>query len=81
MQLAYGRLAHRRGRSGQCAHPLHGVVMVDRFEMIAERFAAHGNAVLDDLGGLAKGERVSFDRVGRVGQLDVIMFLKLRQGG
>jgi hypothetical protein len=68
-------------RGGQRAHPLHGLVMVDGFEMIAQRLAGDGNAVLDDFGGLAKGERVSLDRVGRVSQLDVVVFLELRQGG
>jgi hypothetical protein len=55
--------------------------MVDGFEVLAERFTADRNAVLDDFRGLAEAERVSLDRVGRVGQLDVVTFLQLRQGG
>ena len=55
--------------------------MVDGFEVLAERFTADRNAVLDDFRGLAEAERVPLDRVGRVGQLDVVTFLQLRQGG
>jgi hypothetical protein len=33
--------------------------MIDGFEMVAQRFAADRDPVLDDLGRLAKRERVS----------------------
>jgi hypothetical protein len=55
--------------------------MIDGFEVVAQRLAADGNAMLDDLGRFAKREGVSLDRVRRVGQFDVVVFLKLRQGG
>ena len=54
--------------------------MIDGFEMVAKRFAANRDAVLDDLRRLAQREGVSLDRVGRVGQFNVVMLLELRQG-
>ena len=71
------------GAVGRCdlAHPLQRMIMIDGFEMVAQRFAADGDPVLDDLGRFAKRERVSLDGVRGIGQLDVIMLLQLREGG
>jgi hypothetical protein len=54
--------------------------MIDGFEMVAERFAADRDAMLDDFRRLSQREGVSLDRVGRIGQFNVKIFLKLRQG-
>ena len=54
--------------------------MIDGFEMVAKRFAANGNAVLDHFRRLTQGEGIALDRVGRVGEFDVVVFLELHQG-
>ena len=41
--------------------------MVDRFQVIAQRLAAHGNAVFNQLRRLAQGQRIAFDGIGRIG--------------
>src|SRR5450755_2854555 len=79
MQFAYGAFAERRRLRCEFTYPLHGFVMIDRLEMIAQRLAADCDAVLDDLGRLAARERVSLNGVRRVGQLDVVIFLELRE--
>ena len=53
--------------------------MIDGFEMIAERFAAHGNAVFDDFRRFAQREGVPLDGVGRIGEINVVVLLELRQ--
>jgi hypothetical protein len=53
--------------------------MVDNLQVIAQRFAAHGEAVFDQLRGLPERERVAFDSVRGVGQIDVIGFLQGKQ--
>jgi hypothetical protein len=48
--------------------------------MLLERLAANRDAVLDDLGGFAQGQRVSLDRVRSESELDVVIFLQRAQG-
>ena len=81
MKPAHRGLANRRRGSGYLAHPKHGLVVINCFEMILQRLAAHRDAVLDDLRRLAGGERVPLDCVRGIGQLDVIVFLQLHQSG
>lgn len=53
--------------------------MVNRFKVIAQRLASHGDAVLDKLRCLSQGQRVAFDGVRCVGQVNVIGFLQGEQ--
>ena len=48
-------------------------------KMIAQGFAAYGDAVFDKLRCLAQCQRVAFDRVGGVRQINVICFLQGEQ--
>ena len=59
--------------TGKRPHPGKGCMMIERFEMILDRLATNRDAVRDDLSGLPQGERVAFDGVGRLRQLDIIM--------
>ena len=54
--------------------------MIDGLEMVAERFATHGNAVLDDFRRFAQREGVPLDGVRRVGEINIVVLLELRQG-
>ena len=38
VQLAHGAFPYRRRQRGKLAHPLHGFIMIDGFEMVAQRF-------------------------------------------
>jgi hypothetical protein len=51
----------RGGLPRELAHIVQGLEVIDRFEMILERFAADGNAVLDDHPRFGAGERVALD--------------------
>src|ERR1019366_8747647 len=62
VQFAHHGLADRLVAAGQFPHPQDGLVVVDGLEMIPERLPADGDAVFDDLGRLAPGERVPLDR-------------------
>ena len=53
--------------------------MVDRFQVVAQGFAADGNTVLDDLGGLAKRTGIALDRVRGIGEFNVVKLLQLRE--
>jgi hypothetical protein len=50
--------------------------MINGFKMIAQRLATHREAVFDKLRRLAQCQRVAFDGVGGVGQINVIRFLQ-----
>lgn len=79
VEFAHGRLIDGCGRRRYFPHPQHSVVMVYCLQMIAERFAAHGDTVLDQLRRFAPGQRVAFDSVGCIGQMNVIGFLQGNQ--
>lgn len=81
MQFTDDVFINRRIGRGKLAHPKQRLIMVHSFEMIAKRFTAHGNAVFDDFRRFAQRESVSLDGVGRIGEVNVIMLLELRQGG
>lgn len=53
--------------------------MIDSFEVVAQRLAADGDAMLDEFRGFAQRQRVAFDSVGSVGQIDVVGFLQREQ--
>src|SRR5260370_34541103 len=40
--------------------------------MVLERLAADRDALFEDNRGLAAGQRIAFDRIGAVGQLDIV---------
>ena len=58
---------------------MHRFIVIDRLKVFAQRFAADGDAVFDHFRRLTVGKRVSFDGVRGVGQLDVVIFLELRE--
>ena len=81
MQFTDDILANGGRPLRQFAHPEHRIVVIESFQVILERLAAHSDAVLDDLGGLAMSERVPLKRVGGIGQLDVVILLQLPERG
>src|ERR1019366_10359156 len=56
-----------------------GVVMIDRLQVILERLARDGDALLDDERGFGGGQRVALDRVRCVGQFEVASVIKIGQ--
>ena len=56
----------------EVAHIVQRLEVIDCFEMILQRFAANGDAVLDHHPRFGGSQRVAFDRVRRVGQFDVV---------
>src|SRR5437667_12526748 len=72
VDLADVDLAQRLPGGGERAHEGQRVAMADRLEMVLERLAADRDALFEDDRGLAAAQRVAFDRVRAVGQLDVI---------
>ena len=73
MQFGDGRLSQRRLLVRQGAHPIERVLVVEHLQMIVQRLATDGDAVLDQLRGLARRQRVAFDRGRAVGQLDIVI--------
>src|ERR1051325_8229573 len=53
--------------------------MVDRLQMILERFARDCDALLDDKRGFGRGQRVALDRVRCVGQFEVTGMIEVGQ--
>ena len=54
------------------------LAVVRRFEVLAQRFAAHGDAFEHDFG-LAQRQRVAFDRVGVIGPFQRQLFAQRRK--
>ncbi len=81
VQLADDIFIDRRGSDGYFAHPQQGLIMINRFEVVAQRFAADGNAMFDHFRRLTQREGISLDRIGRESQIDIVMFLQLRHCG
>jgi hypothetical protein len=79
MKFAHGCFIHGCCVCRQFAHPQHGVVKVDRVEMIAQGLATGGDAVFDDFRRLTQGEGVALDGVGSVRQVNVVRFLQGEQ--
>jgi hypothetical protein len=53
VEFAHRCLIEGRGHRRHVAHPQYGVVMINRLEVMAQRLAAHGDAVFDQLRRLA----------------------------
>jgi len=53
--------------------------VVERLKMIFERLAGDGNSLFDNERSFDRAERVAFNGVRRIGKLDVVVMLKLRQ--
>src|SRR5690349_2609396 len=51
--------------------------MIDCLEMMLERLAGYGDALLDDQRRLGGGQGIAFDRVGRVRQFKVLRVLEI----
>src|SRR5438105_4431099 len=72
VDLAEVDLAQRLAGGGERAHKGERVAMADRLEMILQRLAADRDALFEDNRGFAAGQRIAFDGIRAVGQLDVI---------
>ncbi len=79
MQFTDYEFAERQRLGRLIAHPEQRVIVIHGFEVISERLAADSDAVFDDLCRFAKRKGIPFDRVGRVGEFDVVVFLQLPQ--
>src|SRR5262245_41015291 len=79
MQLPKIGLGQRLTSARQRAYISARLLVLDRFEMILERFAADRNALLDDQRCFGRAERVSLDRVRGVGQLQIVDMLKVTE--
>ena len=77
VQAAHIHFGQRSLLSRQVAHIAYGVVMVDGLQVVFKRLAADRNPFFDDECGLRGSERVAFDRIRSVGQLEVIDMLQV----
>ncbi len=68
------------GISGDVTDTAHGVVMIDRLQVILEILAADRNAFLDHEVGFDPGERISLDRIRRVSQLEIMGVFEVGEG-
>ena len=60
------------------AHITDCVVVVDCFEMIPQRFTGNGDALLDHHRGFRRRQGIPFDRVGCVGEFDIVGLFEVR---
>ena len=79
MKVAHVDFAERRCLMRDLADVSDGLVVVDRLEMILELLAADRHALLDDQIGLDLRQRIPFDCVRGVGELEVVGMLEVGQ--
>ena len=75
---------HRRQRhllARQVANISTGLEMIDCLPMILERFAGNGEPLLNHHCGFDRGQRISLDRVRRVGPFEVLGTIEIPRPG
>lgn len=77
MQIANVQAGERCVVAGQLPDIGDGVEMIDRFQVVLERFAGNGDAVFDNHRGLDGGEGVSLDCVRRAGEFEVVRVVEI----
>jgi D-aminopeptidase len=81
MQIVQIHFGERRSFMAQFAHLAQRIVVIDRYQMIAQRFAGYGDATLDRQHGFGGSPRVPLDCVRDVRELDVVRMLEVAGSG
>jgi hypothetical protein len=79
MQTAHVHFREWIGSPRHRPHVTQRREMIDRLQVILQRLAANGDALLDNQGRLDGGQRVPLDRIGRIGQFNILAVLEVAQ--